>query len=261
MCGAHWDPIEDFCYGYRYLIVYNFFRNLRPIIEQFTPDKCFVVAEGHPSWRYDLLASYKHSRIVKRASNQEGVDKFNFAHKEITKLLNYLPITMARAADYEADDTIGTLAENMKDEDLTILSSDQDYIQLLQRGYSNCQVYNPIKKIFLEAPDYNFILFRSLTGDKSDDIPGILKPKKALEAVTNPAAFKTFMDVEENRVKFNISKRLVEFAKVPEAEIVFQEGIRNFDALREEFETMKFQSITNDISWQKYVETFDCLRF
>src|SRR3974377_2201126 len=45
-----------------YVLIFNFFRNLRPIIEQFQPDKAFFVLEGHPQFRYDLYADYKANR-------------------------------------------------------------------------------------------------------------------------------------------------------------------------------------------------------
>ena len=195
-CGAPWHLSEGFCYGDRYLIVYNFFRNLRHIIEKFVPDKCFFVLEGHPKFRYDLFADYKANRIIKMASKQETQDFFLKSKDIILPLLSYLPITLARAADYECDDVIATLCENMKDEDLTVLSNDSDYIQLLQRNYPKIQIYNPIAKSNLEAPPYPYVAWKCLNGDKSDNIPGLLKPQKALAAITNPELFKN-----SNKVK------------------------------------------------------------
>src|ERR1700723_1021139 len=132
-----------------YVVVFNFFRNLRPIIELFSPDKCFAVLEGRPQFRYDLFADYKANRIIKQASkSKENLDKFSFGKDEILRLMQHLPITTVRASQYEADDTIASLCHDMRDEHLTILSNDSDYIQLLQRGYANCRIYNPIKKTF-----------------------------------------------------------------------------------------------------------------
>jgi hypothetical protein len=175
--------------------------------------------------------------------------------------MQYFPITVARAANYEADDLIGTFCENMRDEELTVLSNDSDYIQLLQRGYPHCQIYNPIKKVFMEAPAYPYVGWKCLNGDKSDNIPALLKPKKAMDAINNPELFKKFMDVDENRANFNINRQLIEFRSVPMDEILLHEGIRNFDIVKQEFARMDFQSIINDKSWAKYTKTFDCLRY
>src|SRR5271157_2152796 len=260
-CGAKWDVADSKCYGEKYVHIFNFFRNLRPQIEDGAPDKVFFVLEGHPQFRYDLFADYKANRIVKQASRQDALDKFQVAKNEIVRILQYLPITIARAASYEADDTIATLCENMKDEDLTVITSDSDFIQLLQRGYQNQTVYNPIKKVAMEAPAYPYVAWKCLNGDKSDNIPAILKPKKALDTVNDPELFRKFLSVEENRANFNINRQLIEFRSVPEEEITLKEGSRNYDKLKAEFTIMDFQSIINDKSWEKYTKTFDCLRY
>lgn len=243
------------------IFAFNFFRNLRPLIEDFAPDKCFFVLEGHPQFRYDLFADYKANRIIKLASRQEANEKFLAAKDIVLPLLNYLPITIVRAASYEADDVVATLCENMKAEDLTVLSNDSDYIQLLQRGYSNIRIYNPIKKVDMEAPTYPYVAWKCLAGDKSDNIPSLLKPKKVMEAINSPEVFKKFMEVEENRANFSINRQLIEFKSVPEGEISLVEGNRNFLKLREEFAKMKFESIINDKSWEKYCRTFDCIKY
>jgi 5'-3' exonuclease len=249
-----------------FVFIYNFFRNLRPIIEQFSPDKCFFVLEGHPQFRYDLFADYKANRIIKNASEPKKQEKFLQSKDEIVKILQHFPITLVRASNYEADDVVATLCDNMRDEELTVLSNDSDYIQLLQRGYPHCQIYDPIKKIFMAAPVYPYVAWKSLAGDVSDNIPALLKPKsksgvKAAEMLEQPELFKKFMEVEENRANFSVNRQLIEFRSVPMEEIVLHEGVRNFDIVKQEFERMDFQSIINEKSWVKYTKTFDCLRY
>lgn len=261
VCKSPWNVEGNFCYGQKYLLVYNFFRNLRPIIELFSPDKCFFVLEGHPQFRYDLFADYKANRIIKQAAKKDDMDKFHESKNIIIGLMQYLPVTICRAADYECDDVIAALCENLKDEDLTVLSNDSDYIQLLQRGYSKIQIYNPIKKEFMEAPPYPYVAWKCLNGDKSDNIPALLKPKKALEHATTPSLFQKFMDIEENRANFSVNRQLIEFRSIPEEEIIFQEGTRQFHILKDAFEQMKFESIINDKSWKKYCSTYDCLKY
>ena len=261
-CGAKYNAGDAFCYGDRYLIIYNWFRNIRPLIEQFTPDKCFICLEGHPQFRYDLYADYKKSRIIKRGeANKEKTEKFNIASNEILRLLQYFPITIAKAENYEADDLNYSLCENLKDEDIIVLTSDQDHLQLLQKGYRNCKVYNPIKKSYMEMPTVFYVAWKCLNGDKSDDIPSLLSPKKALATINDPELFKKFMSIEENRASFNMNRQLIEFRQIPEEEIILKEGIRNFKLVKEEFSKMEFNSIINDVSWEKYTKTFNCLRY
>jgi 5'-3' exonuclease len=263
-CGEAWDFIEDKCSSLpsdEFVIVYNFFRNLRPLIELFEPVQCFFVLEGHPQFRYDLFSAYKANRIIKEASKQKTKDKVHRSADLIIKLLMHLPLTIIKAEKYEADDVIGSLAESLQDEELTVITNDNDYVQLLQRGYKNCRVYNSIKKEFMENPSANFLQFKSLSGDKSDNIPSIAKPKKVEAMTKEPELFKKFMEIEENRANFNINRQLIEFRTIPQEELIIQHGITNFPVLREEFNKMKFESITNDFSWEKYTKTFECIKY
>jgi 5'-3' exonuclease len=220
-----------------------------------------MVFEGHPQFRYDLYADYKANRIIKTASKQESRDKFIKTMDIIIPLLQYMPITMASAANYEADDTIGSLCENMRDEDITVLSSDSDFTQLLQRGYKQIRIYNPIKKEFVVPPTWHYVTWKCLNGDKSDNIPSLLKPKKAIETASDPEKLRKFMEVEEQRASFQVNRQLIDFANVPEEEIVLTEGIRQFDLLKQHFADMKFESIINDTSWERFTKTFDCVKY
>jgi hypothetical protein len=263
-CGSPWsaDVDDQFCYGERYGYVFNFFRNLRPLIEQFAPEKCFFVLEGHPQFRYDLYSDYKANRIIKTASvGKEANEKFLRAKDLIVPLIQHLPITRARASAYEADDVVATLSGNMREEAITILSNDSDYIQLLQLGYPHLRIYNPIKKDYMVAPEYPYVAWKCLAGDKSDNIHPLLKPKKAIDTVSSPQLFHNFLQVEENRANFTINRQLIEFRSVPVEEIDLQEGQRNFLFLKEAFSMMKFETIVSPGKWEKFINTFNCIKY
>ena len=263
-CGAPWDEINNICFGNKYFLVYNFFKNLKPIIEKFKPDKCFFVLEGFPQFRHDLYPEYKANRFVKTASsNPSNQIKFESFHEQkniVIDLLKYLPITVCKANDYEADDVISSLCEDMKNEQLTIVSNDSDFIQLLQRGYDFIQIYNPIKKEFMIAPEYPYVAWKALNGDKSDNIKSILTPAKALKTINNPSLFKAFLNKnEENKYLFNVNKRLIEFAHVNLSNLVIYENDINYDKLKHLLNEMRFHSITNETSWNKFIDVFNCL--
>jgi len=112
----------------------------------------------------------------------------------------------------------------------------------------------------MESPPYPYVAWKCLNGDKSDNIPAILKPKKALDTVTDPELFKRFMEVEENRANFSVNRQLIEFRMVPLNEIVIHEGMTDFDLLKQEFERMQFNSITNDKSWSRFCQTFNDIK-
>lgn len=244
------------------IITFNFFRNLRPLIEMFSPVKCFFVLEGRPQFRYDLYADYKANRLVKTAAASTNQKEVVYqAADKIIELLKLLPLTIVKSEQHEADDVIFTLCKDLQSEDLTVVSGDNDYIQLLQQGFASCKVYNPIKKTFMQAPMYPYTVFKCLRGDKSDNIPTLVSEKKALKIISSPEAFQKFLSLEENRANFNINRQLIEFRQVPDDQLQFTEGYNQFDLLKKEFVQMEFQSIVNEHSWNKYMNTFKCLKY
>ena len=244
-----------------YVLVFNFFRNLRSTVEQFKPSKLFFALEGYPKYRYDLFAGYKSNRIIKTASKKSTSEHVIDSANLIQELLLLLSTTLVHHPDFEADDIINSLCYNMSEEYIVICSSDSDCIQILQHGHKNCNLYNPIKKEFIVPPIEPYVALKSLLGDKSDSIPRLLSEKKAMALIGNPILFKKFLDIEENRADFNINRQLIEFKKIPEDELIVKEGFNSFDDLRLEFSKMEFISIVNDNSWARFKKTFESLIF
>jgi len=244
-----------------YVMVYNFFRSLRVLVEQFNPNKVFLCTEGSKCFRYGIFPEYKANRIIKHSSkNQSDVDDFNRQSGIILDLIQLLPIITVKADGYEADDVIASLAESLKDEAVIILSNDSDFVQLLQKGYKNLRLYSPIKKEYVEAPEYPYTVWKSLAGDKSDSIPGLVGPKTAEKLLANPDKLKEFFDSEEHRANFNLNKELIELRIVDDDKLQFTEYNVNFAQLKEEFTRMEFNSILDDKSWNKFVDTFKDVR-
>lgn len=240
------------------VIIFNFFRNLRPLVDMFKPTQMFCAWEGSPQFRYELFSEYKANRI-KTGSRTDSQQLFTKVKPKIKEILSYMPLTSVRAEKYEADDVIATLCEQLKDENITIISSDSDFIQLLQKDYKNIQLYNPIKKEFIVAPEYPYTVWKSLNGDKSDNIPSIVSKKKALELVKNPEKLSLLLDREEYRANFSINLKLIEFAKIPDDEIIIENGSNRMDWVKREFKCLEFNSILN--SWERYENTFESLKF
>jgi 5'-3' exonuclease len=101
--------------------------------------------------------------------------------KLLVEILKQTPVCQIYVSDIEADDVIGYLVNNtMREDDITILSSDRDYYQLL--GRENVRIYtlgtrklidrNVVIDEFGSLPE-NFALMKSICGDDSDNIDGI----------------------------------------------------------------------------------------
>lgn len=247
--------------NYNNFVVYQFFRNLKALIDKFNPDHCFFILEGNPEFRKNLFSQYKQNRIIKESSSQKKKqDNFFEQVNIIINLLQFLPIRIAKSNKYEADDVIYSLTNNLQNESIIIVSSDSDLIQILQKFVGqNIQLYNPIKKIFITAPNYVYTVWKALAGDKSDNIPGIVSNKKALNLSQNPQELKQFLQNEENRANFSLNLKLIELVCVPTNQLDIVQFQTNLNALFNKFIELKFESLLLDKYKNSFYETFSKL--
>lgn len=240
-----------------FTMVYNFFRSFRAIFEQFDPNLICFVLEGHPQFRYDLYPEYKANRIIKTGDEKKRIDNENFHRQKriVIDLLKLLPVRQYKAKNYECDDVIAYICRDLPNDDVTIISNDSDFTQLLQEGLK-CKIYNPIKKEYMVAPEYHYVAHKALVGDKTDNIEGLLSKAKALKIISDPKAFEAFINDDKNKEKFNRNLSLIKIPQINEDELEFFDGQKDFDALKQRFNEMKFDSITNDKSWSRFVDTF-----
>ncbi len=238
-------------------VIFNFFRGVRPIIEAHEPDLVYFVLEGHPAFRASLSeGNYKSNR----KSQGESFHKQKAAIINIVKTC--MPFVTVRHPELECDDVIATLvSKHVKDEDeCTIVSSDSDFIQLLNLFNDNLKLYHPIKKIFIDPPGYDYVTWKALRGDKTDNIDGIkgVGDKTATKLVTDDSLLRSFLQNDENRKIFerNINLiRLVDFSN-DMSKLEKFEPTTDFEQLKQIFTNLEFSSIVKEKTWQKYVDTF-----
>ena len=243
-----------------YPIVYNFFRGIRPLVEKFDPDKVYFVLEGNPKFIKQLSSGdYKSNRPKQGRSFHEQKATI------INLIKNCFPFETVRHPDLECDDTIATYASlhARKGHDVTIVSSDSDFIQLLNVFENNFRIYHPVRKSFIVKPDYDYVTWKALRGDKTDNIFGIpgVGDKTADKLCRNPKLLSETLENSEKREIFtrNVNLiRLVDFSNdLSQGES--HAGTSDFDTLKDVFEEMEFTSMTKEKTWQKYCNTFQKL--
>lgn len=240
-----------------YPVIYNFFRQLRPLIEQFNPDKVYFVLEGNPKFRNQLSeGDYKSNRT-------SAGDEFHRQKAAIINMVGELfPFESVRHPELECDDTIATLAvKHCKEGDeATIISSDSDFIQLLNFENLNITLYNPVKKKLIEKPDYDYVTWKALRGDATDNIPGIprIGDKTAEKLVKNPKMLSELLENTEKKKIFerNINLiRLVDFSN-DMSKLERKPSVADFEQLYSVFEDLGFDSFLKEKTWNKFVQTF-----
>jgi DNA polymerase-1 len=114
-------------------------------------------------------------------TDEQEKENMKYQLVSLVEMVECLPVSILALDHVEADDVIAYMSELVTKNGGTsiIYSTDKDFLQMVNE---NVKVYNPVKKktfdvdIILETygvhPD-NFVFFRSLLGDKSDNIDGI----------------------------------------------------------------------------------------
>ena len=250
-----------------YPVVYNFMRAFKAHVAEFKPDRVLFVTEGSPTHKKALFSEYKANRIIAETETKKLAERAAFNRQKdliIDLLKTSFPVSVMQHLDYEADDTIAnmvTLASQVTD--WTLISTDTDFIQLLQTC-KNLRLYNPVKKAFVEPPLYDYVTWKSLRGDGSDNIPGLsgIGDKTAEKYSSfNEAALRSTLSSSDYEL-FERNKSLIEFPKwTDEIRMSTQtwQGQLDLDKIKSFFEECGFASLTKDKYWNSFSETFKTL--
>lgn len=180
----------------------GFLKSIGYAIRMCDPTKVVIVFDGvgGSNARKNLYPEYKANRNNNRMTNysifqskDEEQESINNQMERLIQYLKCLPVTVISIDGLEADDIIGYLANKFESyeetQKVTIMSADKDFLQLVTDKVS---LYSPTKKKVYQPKDVfeeygvtstNFINYKILLGDQSDNVPGVsgLGPKKLLK--------------------------------------------------------------------------------
>ena len=240
-----------------YGITYAFFRSLAALNRKLAPDLAYFVTEGKPVKRLQLLPEYKGTR---KHEKDEG---FARQRREIIQLVtDYFPIVVANHSGHECDDVIAHLAKehSEKDDEVIVVSTDTDFLQLANTipGYKQ---YNPIKKKFVDLPSHDYVAWKALTGDASDNIDGFkgIGNKRALSMLADPKKLAEFIRQPEMNNKFMLNKMLISFIDISNEKnmITFSKSTSSMQEVKQRFQAMGFKSVLSEKGWTNFVNAFE----
>ena len=162
-------------------------------IREFNPTRVVVTFDGKggSKKRKQIYEGYKAGRENRRfrVNRQYGEmmteDDEQLSMKQqfvwLNDVLDYLPVQTMIYDEIEADDVIGYLTTQVlnEEDEVVIVSTDKDFLQLVSH---RVQVFSPTKKKIYNREavkeefgiwPQNILLYRTMDGDKSDNIPGI----------------------------------------------------------------------------------------
>jgi DNA polymerase I len=172
--------------------LFGFYKTVNSIIIQYKPDYIYFAKDlPEPTWRHDFYPDYKAGRST---PDPEMILQFPIINLW-TELIATQSLSVSK---YEADDIIATLATKLNNDatidNIYIFSSDKDLYQLLtlekvtfwQKDGFKFTKTDFIIKYGVQPEDW--VLFKSLCGDPSDNIKGVMGigPKTASIYINNP---------------------------------------------------------------------------
>ena len=181
-------------------------------IREFNPTRVVVTFDGKggSKKRKKIFEGYKAGRENRRFRVNRQYGELMTEEEEqlsmrqqfvwLNDVLDYLPVQTMIYDEIEADDVIGYLTTQVlkEDEEVVIVSTDKDFLQLVSERVT---VFSPTKKKTYDRQavkdefgiwPQNILLYRTLDGDKSDNIPGI-------KGCGIKTLLKRFPELEEDR--------------------------------------------------------------
>ena len=199
-------------------------------------DATVIVGKDCPQsqiWRKSIYPEYKNGR------NQEKNNQSNIA--DFFKMTYEFDLFKKAGADHivqldklEADDCLALTAKYLcnkyDDANITIITSDHDYIKLAR---DNITLMNLKYKSLLESKAYSGdpkrdLFYKIVLGDKSDNIKGLFEKcgkKTAEKYFDNDELFQCKLQSENKQAAYDHNKQLVDFNEIPKilAEIFYNE--------------------------------------
>ena len=181
-------------------------------------------------WRMKSLTTYKGTRDKEDTFLGGPFFKMAYKNKDNNGLIKEAGVKyILFHPNLEADDcaaiTAKWILKKKPDSNITIITSDTDYMQLIRPGI---QLYNlQYRKVNTEKnsfgdPDKD-LLYKIIGGDKSDNIPPIFKrggKKKIMKCYEDREYFKTLLIKEYGNEELGFSavkknRQLIDFNEIP----------------------------------------------
>tara|TARA_Y100001968_G_scaffold56428_1_gene47612 strand:+ start:127 stop:2835 length:2709 start_codon:yes stop_codon:yes gene_type:complete len=186
--------------------IFGFMNMLLKLIKEQSPAKIAIVLDSkEPTFRHELFTDYK-------ATREKMPDDLSVQLEPLFEILSATRIPMIKCPGYEADDIIGTLAKQADEMGVVtkIVSGDKDLMQLITENVFMFTPGNSRKPDVLYdregviekwgVPPERIIDLMALTGDSSDNIPGVkgVGPKTGKKLLDEFDTFDNLIDnIEE----------------------------------------------------------------
>jgi len=248
-------------------IFYNFVKLFKSTVEDFPSELIYFVLDGKPLDRLNKSPDYKANRIKEDLSESEEDYWLNFSTQKraiINFITRNLPVTTVYHPNSECDDIIFNLIKYRHTHDnVVVISNDSDFIQLLNKFPDNIKVWNPMKKGYADNTEYDYVSWKAMVGDRSDNIMGVkgVGKKTAAKVLETPGMLEEKMLDESFKKQYNNSYGLIEFLDFNNDWNDVEFTLSDFKPSQIEglFSDLEFNSLLRESYWNKFKEVFNTL--
>ena len=170
--------------------IVGFLKSIGYVINMVSPTRVIIVFDGkggsnrrrkiYPEYKQNRKTKYRVNRTYDFASQEDERQNMIMQLQRCVEYLDTLPITVLSYDNIEADDTIGYLCKQvLTKSEIVVMSTDKDFLQLAN---GRTKIWSPTKKKLYDEDAVfdefgitakNYIWYRVLDGDKSDNINGV----------------------------------------------------------------------------------------
>ena len=195
--------------------LYGITTMLLKLLKEHQPEYLAAILDRpEPTFRHKIYSEYK-------ANREKMPDNLALQIPYIKDIIRALNIPAIEKQGYEADDIIGTLARQAEKDsiDAVIISGDKDMCQLVSHGItildtSKSAVVDSeaVKEKYGIGPE-KIIDFLGLTGDSSDNVPGVpgIGPKTAQSLITQFGSMDGIYENLDSITKKKLKESLIQF--------------------------------------------------
>jgi len=263
--------------------IYGFLRMLFRLLKFFSPQYLIISFDtGKPNFRHKMFEQYKETR-------KKMPDDLIVQLPVLKKLVQLLGIPQIEVEGYESDDIIGKIATEYANKGfkIYIISKDKDLLQLINDNIYMLQPEttkareefvlidkNKVKEKY-KIPPENIIDYLALTGDTSDNIPGVqgIGPVAAAELIqkfhTIENLYQNIDKVESEKIREKLiankdnaflSKKLVRLALDANLNLTpdyFRIKSPNKDEVLKIFDELEIKTLLKELDWLEKISSED----
>ena len=158
--------------------VFLFLRSLKSYVDKFQPKEIYCTWDKKLEWP---STNFRNEVITVEYKANRDDDKFKNVHEyseKIQEIIALLGVHNMYPLRMEADDLMAWLSTHLPGKNV-IITTDKDLLQTIS---ADTRIYSPIKKKEVTLQNFEeytgvckeqYLNYRAITGDKSDNIPGI----------------------------------------------------------------------------------------